>query len=311
MHKIDGAGHDNNQFVAEDPLNNVPGTLITEDWLNAIQEEMVNVILADGGGPLVKADNTQLISKIRSLIAGADYIARYTTTANVVLNGLAVQGGGDWATPLNAGDVVLVNHHATGSSIGLYAAAAGAWARAGALDTTAEMKPGLIVKVTEGATLADTLWMLATDAPIVLGTTALTFSRKDAATIPDATTAVKGKAALATSAEVQALADLLKIVTPGTLVSVLLGCGQTWQDVRASRAASTTYTNTTGKPIMVTLAQESHLSTTCTYTLNGMTLTWSHSGSATGITDSVSFIVPPNGTYSSNLLNTRWWELRT
>lgn len=39
-------------------------------------------------------------------------------------------------------------------------------------------------------------------------------------------------------------------------VSLTLGVGQTWQDVRTSRAANTTYTNTTGRPIVVTLSRE-------------------------------------------------------
>jgi hypothetical protein len=40
--------------------------------------------------------------------------------------------------------------------------------------------------------------------------------------------------------------------TPATQPS--LGVGQTWQDVTSSRVVSTTYTNSTGKPIMVTIS---------------------------------------------------------
>lgn len=36
--------------------------------------------------------------------------------------------------------------------------------------------------------------------------------------------------------------------------SVAIGTGQTWQDVTASRVSGTTYTNSTGKPIMVTIS---------------------------------------------------------
>lgn len=35
--------------------------------------------------------------------------------------------------------------------------------------------------------------------------------------------------------------------------TLALGVGQTWQDVTGSRAAGTTYTNATGKPIMVVI----------------------------------------------------------
>jgi phage-related tail fiber protein len=38
----------------------------------------------------------------------------------------------------------------------------------------------VLCAVSEGVTLADTLWMLTTDGPITIGTTALTFARKDA-----------------------------------------------------------------------------------------------------------------------------------
>lgn len=38
------------------------------------------------------------------------------------------------------------------------------------------------------------------------------------------------------------------------LESQLLGVGQTWQNVTASRALGTTYTNSTGKPIQITVS---------------------------------------------------------
>ena len=47
-------------------------------------------------------------------------------------------------------------------------------------------------------------------------------------------------------------ADLVRGYTPTTLPAGI-GVGQTWQNVTASRSAGVTYTNTTGKPIMVFL----------------------------------------------------------
>lgn len=67
MHKIDGAGHLNGDFVAEDPGNNQPGTLVTPAWLNAVQEEIANVITSTGD-ELDKADNTQLNQAIENKI---------------------------------------------------------------------------------------------------------------------------------------------------------------------------------------------------------------------------------------------------
>lgn len=44
------------------------------------------------------------------------------------------------------------------------------------------------------------------------------------------------------------------LAVTGTITGAAgLGVGQTWQNVLASRASGTTYTNTTGKPIMVSI----------------------------------------------------------
>jgi len=89
-----------------------------------------------------------------------------------------------------------------------------------------------------------------------------------------------------------------------------LGLGQTWQNVLANRAAVTTYTNSTGRPIVVTLGISARLNYTLIYTLNGVAVNMSNAGSVTAISASVSFIVPPGNTYSCNGLPETWLELR-
>ncbi|MGA4473879.1 phage tail protein [Ectopseudomonas chengduensis] len=111
---------------------------------------------------------------------------RYTTTGNINLNGLSTQAGGDWPAALTAGDRVLVKDQATGANNGLYVSAAGAWSRAADADASAEVTPGMLVTIEEGATLADTVWELTTNGPIVLGTTALTFELTAALTATQA-----------------------------------------------------------------------------------------------------------------------------
>lgn len=112
--------------------------------------------------------------------------ALYTTTANINLSGLATQAGGDWAVAMTAGDRVLVKDQATAKNNGLYIAAAGAWARTTDADASAEVTPGMLVTVEAGATMADTVWELTTNGPIVLGTTALTFELAAAMTATQA-----------------------------------------------------------------------------------------------------------------------------
>jgi len=67
MHKIDGEGHLNNHFVQEDIQLSRPPTVITEDWLNAVQQEIVNVIAA-AAIELNKIDNEQLLKAIKKII---------------------------------------------------------------------------------------------------------------------------------------------------------------------------------------------------------------------------------------------------
>lgn len=59
MHRIDGAGHASNTFTKGDPLTATPATVVTDDWLNAVQEELSGFIEA-AGVTLVKGTNNQL-----------------------------------------------------------------------------------------------------------------------------------------------------------------------------------------------------------------------------------------------------------
>ena len=99
----------------------------------------------------------------------------FTTTGAITLSGLAIQAGGDWATALPAGARVLVKDQASGATNGIYDAAAGVWTRSTDADNSLEVTPGLFVTVEQGTTLADSIWHLVTDAPVVLGTTPLVF----------------------------------------------------------------------------------------------------------------------------------------
>jgi phage-related tail fiber protein len=97
---------------------------------------------------------------------------RAATTANITLSGLQTIDG----IALVAGDRVLVKNQTTGNGNGIYAASTGGWLRAADADESAEVTPGLTVYVEQGTTQADTIWKLTTNAPITLGSTALSFA---------------------------------------------------------------------------------------------------------------------------------------
>lgn len=92
-----------------------------------------------------------------------------------------------------------------------------------------------------------------------------------------------------------------------------LGVGQTYQDVTASRAFGTTYTNSTGKPILVIVAMDNH-DVTCvmTPTVGGVDLP----STSTSWNNRVplSFVVPSGTSYVVSVSTTRslnkWVELR-
>lgn len=71
MHRIDGPGHVNNRWVAEDAANNQPPTEFTAEFFNAVQEEPASFI-ESMGIVLNKADNTQLGQAIRRALVAAN-----------------------------------------------------------------------------------------------------------------------------------------------------------------------------------------------------------------------------------------------
>lgn len=97
---------------------------------------------------------------------------RAATTANITLSGAQTIDG----VSVVAGDRVLVKNQTTGADNGIYTASAGAWSRATDADTSAEVTSGLVVAVTEGTDNGDKVFLLTTNDPITLGTTALSFT---------------------------------------------------------------------------------------------------------------------------------------
>jgi hypothetical protein len=85
---------------------------------------------------------------------------------------------------------------------------------------------------------------------------------------------------------------------------------QTWQDVTASRVNNTTYTNSTGYPIMVAVSTGQTGSAFINFRVNGLLITQQAVTSGAGGAQTT-VIVPNGATYlsDSNAINT-WLELR-
>src|SRR5499427_2177040 len=96
--------------------------------------------------------------------------ARVASTANVALTGLVAIDG---VTPI-ANDRVLLKNQTAPAENGIWIAASGAWARATDAAAAGDLLNAAVF-VSEGTVNKDTAWVMTTDAPITVGTTALTW----------------------------------------------------------------------------------------------------------------------------------------
>ncbi len=88
---------------------------------------------------------------------------------------------------------------------------------------------------------------------------------------------------------------------------------QTWQNVGGSRVNNTTYTNSTGYPIMVSVSQNGGQNTNWTATVAGNAIAGASIGNNISFGHNGMFIVPNGATYSVNFVGASisvWWELR-
>lgn len=129
------------------------------------------------------------------------------------------------------------------------------------------------------------------------------------ATTAGATETSPGIIELATTSETQAGTDNLKAITPLKLKNSVIGLGQTRTDVTASRVLGTTYTNSTGKPILVSI-RFSSISNGGTLTVGGISMGSASSGSNVSVM--TTFIVMNGETYvhTGTAVIDKWIEVR-
>lgn len=115
-------------------------------------------------------------SQLDAVSAGIHWkqAVRVATTGNIALQQGPTSIDG---VALAEGDRVLVKNQTAASENGIYIYGQGDYVRAPDVDTNAEVKSGLAVFVNEGTVNADSGWVLITNDPITVGTTALTFTQ--------------------------------------------------------------------------------------------------------------------------------------
>ncbi len=91
-----------------------------------------------------------------------------------------------------------------------------------------------------------------------------------------------------------------------------LGVGQTWQDFTGSRAQATTYTNTTGRPIVVDVSWGG-TGTVVNFQIDGVTVKQIQSAASGGTQTNITAIIAAGSTYNFNVTGvtiSKWFELR-
>lgn len=256
MHRTDALNNVDGQFT-DDYEGTLEGTVVEKDWLNAVQNELINVLTLAGIVP-AKANHDQLANAIAILI---------TASASAHSN--------------------LTNPHS---------------ATSGATANRLILRDAFGRAKVEPPSAADDIAIKQT-----IDTHAAVVS----------TEALKGHVELATTSEASTGTDTVRAVTPAGMTASTLGRGQTWQDVKASRAFGVTYTNSTGRPIeiLVRATRAGVDTSSLNISINGgASFTFASGTNSNGGNTCAGSIIIPNGhTYSvtsADSVLAAWHELR-
>ena len=140
----------------------------------------------------------------------------------------------------------------------------------------------------------------------------MTISGDAGITFPNASTQTVSATTLGYQTSDQVTTTATNIVS-----SLSLGIGQTWQT--PTRSAGTTYTNTTGRPILVSVSANTNASDTWywTFTVNSVQIYFSYGGGGAPAYYYFPYVavIPPGASYIMNITGTGggpviWAELR-
>lgn len=284
-------------------------------------------LVANGGGlwPAVFVSGSAVKAVVQDAVGAALYTldpcvkvaatgaaaSAVTFAPSISIPATNVQQAIEQVASLSTTAVTITNLN-TLSSGGTYYAASGA--------TGAPTTGDLVVTHYPADTTARA-WQLAT---MLSGTNASTIYRRvetastwgawKAVTLSgDITVADLAAATIATQAEAEAGAAANRLMTPERteqhMLANALGWGQTWQN--PSRTHSTSYQNTTGRPIQVSLrASEPSGPRAVQVSVNGSA--WIDLGAFQSAAEQTHFVVPNNWFYriNANCTITFWAELR-
>ncbi len=346
MHRIDtktaqkdkfGAGK--NGFTRGNPQTGTPATDLDDDYFDMLQEELCSVVEASGAS-LEKGRHDQLLTALRALL-----LSRKNPFGDIKSDGTVKTALENLGLANYADKASLANQEFSGpvsSKDCVTATSADGVTRKVSLNAST----GLKIVIYDGGTYKGAINIPAKDGTMALVSDLANFADKLSASEQyfkgpvssgDGLIAKYGTAKIILSAQngqrivvytndtyrgainIPLRDGTMALLDDVTNVSAtLLGISQSWQNVKASRSAGVTYTNSTGRPIAVSIAG------IMATRQNGVQLSLAVNGteaSSFAVTDSsfdirgnVFAIVPPGATYklTANNINSilTWSELR-
>lgn len=332
MHRIDGPGATpDNRFTEGDPVTAVPATEVTADWLNAVQEEIVNVIQA-AGIALDKQQNDQLLAAIRevggNLSAWAKAFVASTSPAQarsaLETGTAATRDVTTSPTDTTPGRVLTVGSLGLGEPILLTSSddlddimSPGIYrhSQVNAPANTPVPEAGIVTVFTgEPSSFVVQVWRRRNGQVRKFQRVFDPNSGVWSSWVEFYHSGNIGENLVPTSRTISTGTGLTGggNLSANRTISLAsshypIGVGQTWQDVTSSRSANTIYTNTTGRSIFVVIFMNAQ-DAIAQVSSNGTN--WVTVGRTGSSASSCSFVVPAGWRYRSTTSGYTWSELR-
>lgn len=284
---------------------------------NAAATETMATFTANGAASLYY-DNS---AKLATTSTGVSVTGTVTPSGNVVLAdnvSIAVGTGTDATIKHDGTDTIIANdtgnlclYSSTGDIILGLSAAGAKYIIADS--TTVDINASSVTRLKVNAS-----GIVVTGDVVASGNLTTNTITGSSLSVSGAVTGASASGAwIASVAEAQAGTDNTQIMTPlrtaqaiSALVPASIGNGQTWQSVTGSRAAGTSYQNTTGMPIMVVIHGNANGAQNMQVSSDNST--WINVGSFNAANEAASFIVPDDWYYraQSGASILFWSELR-
>jgi hypothetical protein len=291
-------------------LAKTDGNFIVGDGTNWVAESGATVRTSLGLGSMAVQNSNAV-----SISAGTATLTSMTTNSATITGGtitgitdLAVADGGTGSSSLTLNSVLIGNGTspllavAPSTAGNVLTSSAGAWASLPAVSSFSAGTTGLTPNssTTGAVTLSGTLAVAngGTGVTSSTGTTNVVLSNNPTLVAPALGTPASGV--------------LTNCTGTANSLNAGIGVNQTWQDVLASRAATTVYTNSSGKPIFVA-AWCSNATGNMTLTVGSIVVSFFDPDTSNSLRMTVNGIVPNGSTYFVSLTTNTlsgWSELR-